>query len=151
MTEPADAGGEAAGTTASHTHAVAPYHDAQSAADAVAAPHAGDAAADGERAESPSGTNENANYVAQPDAEPADAAHAATREAAADPAAGRATKEDHGAIGGIPHDAEPVRAHAEEALDDTSDSLADAVRSASEAAPEHERQDDEDAPAKRRA
>ncbi len=64
---------------------------------------------------------------------------------------GRATKEDHGAIGGIPHDAEPVRAHAEEALDDTSDSLADAVRSASEAAPEHERQDDEDAPAKRRA
>lgn len=148
MTEPADAGGEAAGTTASHTHAVAPYdHDAQSAADAVAAPHAGDAAADGERAESPSGTNENANYVA----EPADAAHAATREAAADPAAGRATKEDHGAIGGIPHDAEPVRAHAEEALDDTSDSLADAVRSASEAAPEHERQDDEDAPAKRRA
>lgn len=55
MTEPADAGGEAAGTTASHTHAVAPYHDAQSAADAVAAPHAGDAAADGERAESPSG------------------------------------------------------------------------------------------------
>lgn len=154
MTEPADAGGEAAGTTASHTHAVAPYHDAQSAADAVAAPHAGDAAADGERAESPSGTNENANYVAQPDAEPADAAHAAhaaTREAAADPAAGRATKEDHGAIGGIPHDAEPVRAHAEEALDDTSGSLADAVRSASEAAPEHERQDDEDAPAKRRA
>ncbi|CAK1270793.1 SMC-Scp complex subunit ScpB [Burkholderia pseudomallei] len=147
MTEPADAGGEAAGTTASHTHAVAPYHDAQSAADAVAAPHAGDAAADGERAESPSGTNENANYVA----EPADAAHAATREVAADPAAGRATKEDHGAIGGIPHDAEPVRAHAEEALDDTSDSLADAVRSASEAAPEHERQDDEDAPAKRRA
>lgn len=152
MTEPADAGGEAAGTTASHTHAVAPYdHDAQSAADAVAAPHAGDVAADGERAESPSGTNENANYVAQPDAEPADAAHAATREVAADPAAGRATKEDHGAIGGIPHDAEPVRAHAEEALDDTSDSLADAVRSASEAAPEHERQDDEDAPAKRRA
>ncbi|AJY42895.1 SMC-Scp complex subunit ScpB [Burkholderia humptydooensis] len=154
MTEPASAGSEAADTTASHEHAVA-QDDAQDAADAVMAPHAeeaaGVAAGGGERTESPARANESANPVARPGAELADAAHAATREAAADPAAGRATKEDHGAIGGIPHDAEPVRAHAEEALDDTSGSLADAVRSASEAIPERAQQDEEEEPAKRRA
>ncbi|WP_420291409.1 SMC-Scp complex subunit ScpB [Burkholderia thailandensis] len=149
MREPAFAGGEEVDAAASHEHAAE-----QLAADATAETHAeaaGNAAGDGERIESSARANENANPAARPDAEPAGAAHAATREAAADPAAGRATKEDHGAIGGIPHDAEPVRAHAEEMLDDTSGSLADAVRSASEAVPEREQQDDEEAPAKRRA
>ncbi|AOJ81017.1 segregation and condensation protein B [Burkholderia savannae] len=129
--------------------------DAQDSADAATAPHAEAAeravTADGEPVESPVPANEYAHAVARSDAVPAGAANAATREAAADPAANRATKGDQRAIGGIPHDAEPVPAHTEEALDDTSDSLADAVRSASEAAPERELQDDDEAPAKRRA
>ncbi|AOJ10434.1 SMC-Scp complex subunit ScpB [Burkholderia mayonis] len=139
------------GAPASHEHAAA-HGNAQDAADAATAPHAESAGhAAGERAESPVPANEYAHPVARADAAPADAANAASREAAADPAADQATKEDQRAIGGIPHDAEPVPAQAEEALDDTSDSLADAVRSASEAAPERELQDDEEEPAKRRA
>ncbi|AIO67620.1 SMC-Scp complex subunit ScpB [Burkholderia oklahomensis] len=136
---------------ASHEH-VAARGNAQDAADAATAPHAESAGhAVGERAESPVPANEYAHPVARADAAPADAANAASREAATDPAADRAMKEDQRAIGGIPHDAEPVPAQAEEALDDTSDSLADAVRSASEAAPERELQDDDEEPAKRRA
>ncbi|AOJ02086.1 MULTISPECIES: SMC-Scp complex subunit ScpB [Burkholderia] len=150
LTSTADKGAPAEDAPASHEHAAA-HGNVQDAADAATAPHAESAGhAAGERAESPVPANEYAHPVARTDAAPADAANVANREAAADPAAARATKEDQRAIGGIPHDAEPVPAQAEETLDDTCDSLADAVRSASEAVPERELPDDE-APAKRRA
>jgi segregation and condensation protein B len=62
---------------------------------------------------------------------------------------GQAAEEDHGAIGGIEHDVGPERAQPE-TLEDTPDSLADAVRSASEATPASEPPDEAE-PAQRRA
>ncbi|KVE26098.1 segregation and condensation protein B [Burkholderia singularis] len=68
----------------------------------------------------------------------------ANREVTAEPAVGRVKQEeDPGQIGGVRSDAGPVQAHVQQALDDSSGSLADAVRSSSEAAPGHAQQDGE--------
>ncbi len=112
------------------------------------APAESEAASDG-AAEAAADANEEEHpgVPVDPDRQAAEAANRAPDVAEA--ASGQAAEEDHGAIGGIPHDAGPDRAQLE-TLEDTPDSLADAVRSASEATPASEPPDEAE-PAQRRA
>ncbi|KVE30958.1 SMC-Scp complex subunit ScpB [Burkholderia sp. TSV86] len=102
----------------------------------------GDALPRAESAGVPANVPEHRGAAANEDG--AAAADTANREVTAEPAVGRVKQEeDPGQIGGVRSDAGPVQAHVQQALDDSSDSLADAVRSSSEAAPGHARQDGE--------
>ncbi|WDD94391.1 SMC-Scp complex subunit ScpB [Burkholderia sp. FERM BP-3421] len=137
--------------------AVEPAPDGEPAADVPSA--ASGLPEGGPDAEAPAGSEAMSEAVADaseeehpgvpvdPDRQAPEAANRAPDVAEA--ASGQAAEEDRGAIGGIPHDAGPDRAQPE-TLEDTPDSLADAVRSASEATPASEPPDEAE-PAQRRA
>jgi segregation and condensation protein B len=93
------------------------------------------------------GEDEHTGVAADQDARTLDETHRAPE--AAEAASGQAAEEDHGAIAGMSHDAGPERAQPE-TLEDSPDSLADAVRNASEATPASEPPDEAE-PAQRRA
>ncbi|WP_323120927.1 SMC-Scp complex subunit ScpB [Burkholderia alba] len=143
-------GVELAGDGAAAAELPAPGDDA--AAD-LASGDASDAHAEAADSDMAGGTavpaNEDTNPVVPAEARHEAAADVANREPEADAATGQAAEEDHGASDGIQHDAEPVRAQPE-TLEDTPDSLAEAVRTASEATPASELPDEAE-PAQRRA